>query len=148
MRCCFGGLGVRVGVRVRLSTDEFSGDVEYMGELRCCCRFASGDVLVGVKGRGGGVGVGVAPSRLGLDGRLFAVDPGMRPEKKLTTEPTLSCLRGTGRLGSGDSCLTRSDSGVNTRVSLYPASRRRSSRRSYVCDVPRRCSGTRPRLSG
>jgi hypothetical protein len=31
--------------------------------------------------------------------------------------------------------------GVKIRVSLYPASLRRSSRRSYVFDVPRRCSG-------
>lgn len=33
-------------------------------------------------------------------------------------------------------------SGVNIRVSLYPASRRRSSSRSYVLDVPRLCRGT------
>jgi len=38
---------------------------------------------------------------------------------------------------------SRSDSGVKTRVSLYPASLRRSSRRSYVFEVPRRCRGTR-----
>ncbi|KZP15896.1 hypothetical protein FIBSPDRAFT_866621, partial [Athelia psychrophila] len=44
------------------------------------------------------------------------------------------------------SCASaRSVSGVNIRVSLYPASRRRSSIRLYVVDVSQRCSGSRPR---
>jgi len=71
---------------------------------------------------------------------------------KSTTAPTLprmpllpeppSCF------SAADRAVMRSLSGVKTRVSLYPASRKRSSRRSYVLDVPRRWSGTLPSESG
>ncbi|KZP07198.1 hypothetical protein FIBSPDRAFT_875788 [Athelia psychrophila] len=57
---------------------------------------------------------------------------------------TLAALLSVCSLRSSASASARSVSGVNTRVSLYPASRRRSSIRPYVFDVPRRCSGTRP----
>lgn len=53
--------------------------------------------------------------------------PGINPARKPTTAPTPSRRRDSVLPSSSPE---RSDSGVNIRVSLYPASRRRSSRRS------------------
>ena len=67
-----------------------------------------------------------------------------RPDTKLNTALILATPGDCLSLSTSEPC--RSVSGVNMRVSLYPASRRRSSRRSYVPDLPRLWRGTRPGL--
>ena len=80
--------------------------------------------------------VSALPSLARLGVRLInpVKNPTTAPTPPLTLAPLLSSLS----FRSSASASARSVSGVNTRVSLYPASRRRSSRRSYVLEVPRR----------
>ena len=91
---------------------------------------------VGVVGRYVLGGAGVSSSS--LTGWLPPV-PGNQPVKSSRILQVDVCLLRSSAIAS-----MRSASGVNTLVSLYPFSRRRSSRHSSVLDVPRRCKGTRP----
>lgn len=76
---------------------------------------------------------------------LLDIAVGRSPAKKPTTASIPSLTLNRFSLFSPSPDLERSVSGVNIRVSLYPASFKRSSRHSYVFELPRRCRGTRPR---
>ena len=94
------------------------------------------------RGRGDGDGVLSRVSvsfMLARSERWLAV-PGIQPEMKSTTAPTPERRP----FSSFARVSFLSVSGVYILVSLYPASFNRSSNRSYVRDVPRRCNGTRP----
>lgn len=71
-------------------------------------------------------------------------ESGIQPARKSTTAPTLSAILPRSAcvesrpLRPSTCASTLSASGVKTRVSLYPASRSKSSSLSYVLEVPRR----------
>ena len=101
----------------------------YEPSVRFAARLGSGD--------GDGVRLRVGASAMLDRSERWLFVPGMKPEMKSTTAPTP--LR-----RPFSSLPVLSVSGVYILVSLYPASFRRSSRVSYVREVPRRCNGTRP----